>query len=203
MVEGNPYSPQELATRENYREAFFKVMASRGLTQDSILFIKQANCVPILEAECDDEDGAIIIPHTLKTAFFAPYEGISSPEGDPQPVYVRNVMLGPSEGKIEIEPKLIEYTSGPKTEGFVTVAGAASGGRVVSSEITFDLDQGKYFVEVDRIDAQGRIIGQESIVEEHKLTPNMMDDLTSLLVNLNDRQRSRVSIYKNPPTPEG
>lgn len=112
-------------------------------------------------------------------------------------------MLSPNEGKIEIEPKLIEYTNGPKTAGFVTVAETESGGRAISSEITFDLDEREYYVEVDRIDNQGRLAGsvnQGSIIEEHKLTPDMVDDLTSLLANLNNRQTSKVSIYKNRPT---
>lgn len=69
MVEGNPQSPQELATRENYREVFLNVMASRGLTREMTTAILQANCTPVLEAENNDEDGGIDLPHTLGTAF--------------------------------------------------------------------------------------------------------------------------------------
>ena len=75
---------------------------------------------------------------------------------------------------------------------------------LLAQKFFFDLDKREYYIEVDRIDNQGRLAGsaiQESITEEeHKLTPDMVDDLTTLLKDLNDRQRSRVSIYKSSLT---
>lgn len=55
-----------------------------------------------------------------------------------------------------------------------------------------------------KIDSQGKILREidqkdPTIIEEHKLTPDMIDDLTSLVPTLGDRQMSKVSIYKNFP----
>lgn len=193
MVEREPQAPQELvAARENYKTAFVNVLESRGLTAGAPLRILQVNCIPVLEAECNEDDGRIDLPRALETAFFAPYKGIQAPEGDPEPVSVRSASLSFDKGIIEIAPKIIDYTSEPKVEGFVTI-------------ITFDLDKGKYDIEVDRIDDKEGQAGEIShvmpgIIETHELTPNMVDDLTSFVASLDSRQMSRISIYKNPPT---
>ncbi|MBI4100210.1 hypothetical protein HY439_00505 [Candidatus Microgenomates bacterium] len=198
MVEENPQSPQELAAREDYRAAFLRAMASRGLTKEATTSILQAHCFPVLEAECDEDDGEINLPDTLETALFAPYGGIRTPEGDPKPVFVRNVSLCLNEGRIDIEPKLINYTSAPKTEDFVTIAEEDGFGKAVSSTILFDFEKGRYYFEVAKINKSGGFTGDTDI-EEHELTPDVVTGLTSFLVDLNNRQFSKVSIYKNPP----
>ena len=197
MVEQIGKSPEEITVLEGYRQAFLNVMASRGLTKDSIAAIETANCAAFLEAECDDEDGSINLPPGLETSFFAPYEGILAPEGQTQPLLVGSVALGLSGGRIEIEPKLIHYINGFRIEGYVTTTTTDAVSLAVSSEITLDFNKGVYLVGVVRIDGQARIIGEGD--EEHKLTPDMMTNLTALLLKLNARQNSQVSIVKNRP----
>lgn len=196
MREEYQLSSQELAVKESYRQAFWDVLASRGLSEASIRAIEQANCVPVIEAECDEEDGGINLPPDLEIAFFVPYGGIRAPQEQTQPVYVKNVFLGLNEGGIEIEPKLVHYTTAPEIEGFVTT----KSGRAVSSSIYFDFNKGDYGVEVVRVDKDWKIIneGDPTIIEEHKLTPDMMTSLVSFLPEINAGQSSKVSIYRKP-----
>lgn len=119
----NLFSPEEFRdAQEEYRKAFLVVMESRGLTRSTIDEIEKAKNAPYLEAECDEEDGGIDLPSNLGDAFFAPYVGIRAPEGESCPVNVRNITLGLNQGRIEIEPKLLNYSDGPKTKGYITIA---------------------------------------------------------------------------------
>lgn len=194
------FSPEELKKAQGeYKKTFLIVMESRGLARSTIDEIEKAKNAPWLEAECDDEDGGIDLPSNLEDAFFAPYAGIRTPEGENSPVNVRNITLGLNQGRIEIEPKLLNYSDGPKTEGYITVT--ETGSRACCSVIAFDFNKGEYYVEIVRINEKGSIDhkeGQDSaILEKHKLTLDMMANFSSLLPLLSTRENSRISIYRD------
>ena len=203
------FSPEEFReSREEYEKAFLIVMESRGLSGSAVDEIEKTNNAPWLEAQNDDEDGGIDLPPTLRDAFFAPYVGIRAPEEESRPVEVRNITLGFNQGRIEIEPKLIEYTEGKKKEGYITVA---KNGKACCSIIAFDFNKGAYYVEIVRVNVLGSIVHEEGqdpeIIEEHKLTPDMMVGFASLLPVLGARENSRISIsrdflFKLPDNPD-
>lgn len=195
MVEGSPRSPQELLAQEGYRQAFLSVCKSRGLSEIALEEIKQANYGVVLEAEADD-GGAINLPPGVETAIFQPYQGIQAPIGQAQPVLVRSVYFGQDGGIIEIEPKLVPDVGRYEKDedGFLQAKGANF---AVSSEIYIDLVQGRYYLEVIRTDGVLTDPSQDpTTLKEHELTPDMIVGLASLLLKLNNRPNSRVSIYK-------
>lgn len=191
MAQESPRPPQELVSGENYRRAFANILEARGL---SVTAIEKANCSPFLEAETDEIDGAINLPPVLEKALFAHYEGVRAPRGDNKPVLVRRVKLGHINGIIEIEPKLVNYSKGPKHEDYITIT---EGGIAVNPEIYFLFEEGKYCLELVNVDTKGSIIHDSEGQEWYDLTPDMMDAFAGFLSELNQRQESGVSIYKN------
>lgn len=197
-----PAKPELRNPGETYRRAFLNVMASRGL-EEALGAIEEANCHVVLEARPDDEDGAIELTGELKTALFAPFTGLRSPGGDTEPVLVTKVYLGLDVGVIEIGSKLVDYVDGPKTSGYITLPKEGDVTRAMPSEIYFDFVEGKYDVDVIKVDDQGQVIEEN---EERKrplqITDGMMSDLASLLTAVNGRTLSKASIYKNAEFPQ-
>ncbi len=160
---------------EAYNEALRKVFASRGISS-SLDAIREAKQVPVLEAECDDDDGEIKLPEKLRAVFEEVFTDT--------PITISEIMMYDTGVLIDAEA---QYTSHQESGG-ITVRGNL----IVNPQIVFDLEKDEYYV--------GRRPYDKSVMEElwddYPITPELVAELVQLVGTVDNRENSTLSIRR-------
>lgn len=187
--------PEIEGYKDQYRAAFYDVAVGRGIGPDALAGINQAGCIPLLEAELDESDGAIELPPEITSFIGEMYPGAS--------LLVSGIVLYDEGGVIEvgleglkngweqdeefltapIVPELGKTPQYYRQSFFDLSVGIASTGRRFAGE--------PFFVETQ----DGQIIDNEDW-EEKSIPADVLDAFAKLPGIIDEREDGKLSVYR-------
>lgn len=174
-----PTEPLEIAIDE-FKNVVSEVYESRGLPGMSMLMIHKAKNTAVIEAEVDDDDGEIEMPEHL--------EGLAKNIFKDIPVLIASVEISMQEVVIEFE-SLMSLQS---NEDRIFINGNLS----VDPKIGFDMQNKQYAYKVMHKDYSHDPNDKRIRVRKRKLEPEIVNDLTSLVRSVGERDYSYITIIK-------
>ncbi len=189
-----PPDTELAAALEYYQSLFSILLSSRGIIPETVTSIKERDCKIVLEAESDEDDGAIDVPHNLSDLINEIYS--LSPI---DPLFFKRVLLTDSAAMFEY--KLGKFDGDWCEDGDFIFNKIVSPGLAINRQLYFDLKRGsiavgiRYTHEPIYYEKAG---GYEdsTVWASRKLPGQIAQDFAPFLQDVEGRLNSRISIYR-------